>query len=607
MNELMDFHFLRPLWLFAFIPLVVFTKKFLRGNISSTGWEHLIPNDLLRFLTINKQQQQSLRLPVLMASALAGIVILALAGPAWKKLPQPVFQNNSALIIALDLSPSMFAEDNPPSRIRRAQLKIQALLERRNEGLTALLVYAGEAHTVTPFTDDTNTISNLLPTLNPGLLPIPGSNTEMAIEFATNQVINSGLSKASLLLVTDGVDQSAIDTITTQWDKRLSLTILGLGTEAGAPIPTVDGYIRDANGEFVVAKRNSQTLETLASNTNGFYLPLQADNSDIDFIEQVIERDFSAIENNSALNRDQRYDQWYEFGPTLLLMFLPLLALLFRRGWLLSICFCGPFLLLSAPQNANASVWESLWKNQDQRGLQAWQAEDYLQAAKLFKNPQWKGSAAYNNNNYEAALEAFKNDNTAQGFFNQGNALANLQRIEEAINAYDKALSLQPDLKAAADNKRYLEELQQQNEQESQSDQSNQSQDESSDDSSDDNSDSTKDEQSSQEQQEQQDQENQNGENNPSEDQQSSENPQENSKPQDNQEESSTDKALGQIPLPEDLSQEEQQAMQQWLRKIPDDPSGLLRRKFEYEFDKRRQLYQQGQWELPKNNAHQRY
>jgi len=603
MNVLMDFHFLRPFWLLAFIVLVILTKKFFRANSSSTGWEHLISQDLLPFLTINKQQQRSLRLPVMMAAVLAAIVILALAGPAWKKLPQPVFQNNSALIIALDLSPSMFAEDNAPSRIRRAQLKIQALLERRQEGLTALLVYAGEAHTVTPFTDDTNTISNLLPTLNPGLLPIPGSNTEMAIEFATNQLVNSGLSRASLLLVTDGVDPSAVDTITSQWDKRLSLSILGIGTDAGATIPTTDGFILDDNGEYVVAKRNSQTLEQLAASTNGYYLPLQADDSDIAFIERVIERDFAAIDNNAAVNQDQNYDQWHEFGPTLLLFFLPLLALLFRRGWLLSVCVCGPF-LLGAPQNANASLWDSLWKNQDQRGHQAWQAEDYPQAEKLFSNKQWQGSAAYNNENYETALEAFKNDSSAEGYFNQGNALANLSRLEEAIDAYDKALSLRPDFKAAQENKRYLEELQNQNEQQSQNDADNSSDEDASDNNSDSKDDSqTPEDQDSPANGEQSEQ----SEQDQPQDSRESQNNEGETEPQQDQEQTKDNNALEQIPLPDDLTQEQQQAMQQWLRKIPDDPSGLLRRKFEYEFDKRRQLYQQGQWELPKNNAHQRY
>ena len=596
MNEfLVNFHFLRPLWLLLLIPLLFIVFRLVKDKSSNTGADHFISADLLPYLSISEQQKKASRLPLVLFTLLTTLAIIALAGPVWKKLPQAIFQSDSALIIALDLSPSMRAEDNSPSRIRRAHLKIQSLLERRKEGLTALLVYAGEAHMVTPFTDDTRTISNLLTTLVPGLLPIPGSNTEMAITLAAQQLGNSGISKASLLLVTDGVSFDALDTIKSQWDSRLSLTILGLGTDAGATIPSSDGYLRDKRGEFILAKRNSDVLKELASSNNGYYLPLQADDSDIRFIEEVIEQDFSSIAATHR-NTQDNFDQWHEFGPSLLLGLLPFLAFLFRRGWLLSLFITGSFITTIYPQPAQASFWEKLWNNNDQQGLNAWENEDYDKAATLFKDPQWQGSAAYKNNDFNEALNAFKNDNSAIGQYNQGNALANLGEYEQAIRAYDEALKLQPDFTEAEENKRIVEEQVQQQQQQQQQE-SNQK--------------------DSQEQPTESDESTESDNSEPAQndpqgsndlaDESLEDNTQDNQQTENAETEQSDSSIDNNIPLPDDLTQEEQQAMQQWLRKIPDDPSGLLRRKFEYEFNKRRQLYQQGKWQLPDNNAHERY
>ena len=605
MDVFTQFHFLRPLWLLAFIPLFLIAYQLIKRQRSNTGLDHIIAPELLSHLRSGNQKKSSKNAPQWLLTILIATSIVALAGPVWQKLPQAVFQTDSALIIALDLSPSMRAEDNAPSRIKRAQLKIQALLERRQEGLTALVVYAGEAHMVTPFTDDVKTITNLLPTLVPGLLPIPGSNTEMAIELTKDQLGNSGITKASLLLVTDGVATDAISAISQNWDERLSLTILGIGTDRGATIPSSNGYLRDNTGELIIAKRDSTNLENLAAKTGGYYLPLQADDGDIQFIEQVIDRDFSARQSQTTADNSTQYDQWFEVGPTLILLTLPFFALAFRRGWLLSLLITGSFLSFTAPQMAHASLWESLWKNKDQRALDAWRAKNYEKAESLFKNPQWQGSAAYKNNDFEAALKAFDNDPTAIGQYNKGNALANLGELERAVDAYEQALIQNPEFKEAKENKRIIEKLIEQQKKEQEQASKNQEQNsEQQNDSENNDSEQADNHQNNADENQPQPNEQENGEQTqPEENQQNTEQSENNTEPQ--AEASPVDE--NQIPLPDDLTQEEQQAMQQWLRKIPDDPSGLLRRKFEYEFNKRRQLYQQGQWELPKNNAHERY
>src|SRR5690606_11113883 len=119
------------------------------------------------------------------------VAITALAGPVWQKIPQPVERNTDALVICWDLSPSMLAEDVKPSRLVRSRLKLIDLLKTRRDGQVALIAYSGEAYTVTPLTDDRQTLINLLPALSPTTLPTVGSNPEMALNMAV-QLLKDG-------------------------------------------------------------------------------------------------------------------------------------------------------------------------------------------------------------------------------------------------------------------------------------------------------------------------------------------------------------------------------------------------------------------------------
>lgn len=612
------FHFLRPWWLLLIPVLALIIWWLKQQRHYHTGFEQWIDAQLLKHLRVGQNTHSPLPFYGLAIIWLAAT--LALAGPTWKQLPQPVHESESALVIILDLSPSMMARDNKPSRIVRARLKIKDLLSQRKDGLTALVVYAGESHIVTPLTDDTRTIVNLLSTLEPGLLPIPGSNIEMALTMSQQLVLDSGLKTATFFVVTDGIDPSASRTVQSVIGDGIDLYILGVGTEKGAPIPTKDGFLRDEDNQLINVQRNDATMRAIANASNGTYLPLQADDKDINLVVNHLSKPL----HDESRELERNIDQWHEFGPTLLLLLLPLAALSFRRGYLLSVLFL--LIPLGSPEPAYAWSLQDLWLTPDQQGKESFEQQDFDNAQQQFSDPRWQGSAAYRNRDYEAAAKAFSQGDSATDHYNRGNALAQSGKLDEAIAAYDKALERQPNMADAIENRRLVQQLQKQQQKDNQPSSSDQNPPENQQGNEEDNSsgnnssNNTENNSGNNAQSQQSDASENNGDKNNNNQREQNSSPQDESNAAENAEsneqhnESQDQTTQQQAATASDsndalnhLSAEEKQALEQWLRKVPDDPSGLLRRKFEYEFRKRRKAYQQGDWQLPENNAHKRY
>jgi len=567
-----NFHFLRPLFLFGLIPavLLVATLGFLHSRNSS--WYKAIDASLLPFL-LEQNTRSRQYLPLYGLLSIWVLSIIALAGPVWQQIPSPVQEREDAMVIVQDLSLSMYATDLNPNRLVRAQRKlIDILNSRKTEGQTALVVYAGSAHTVTPLTDDIATISNMVSALDPNIMPLLGSKPEEGIRLAIELLDNAQLTEAKILLITDGINNADIDAISDQLNNTLhSLSILGVGTDEGAPIPTNDGFLRDQNNAIVIPTLNSSLLQELADSVNGRYANVVLSDNDIDFLlEQTL-----LDETRNLRDVEQEFDTWAEAGPWLLLLVLPLAAFAFRRGWLLSICL---LFLINPQQQAQALSWQDLWANKNQQGSQAFTTEQFDSASELFEDGNWRAASYYRNGNYQAALNELNAQQGINAEYNKGNTLARLERYQEAIDAYDAVLAEQPDHADALFNKAIVQNLleEQQNMQNEDEQEDDQSQEQ---------------EQSESEQSQSEQQQNQ-------EQAQQSEQDQENSEQssEEQQESEVTDSDAGQEeqneeeeqgPDPETAqtqeSAEEEQAMQQWLGRIEDDPGELLRNKFRYQ------------------------
>lgn len=696
-------HFLRPQWFYAFVPLGLYLVLLIKGMRNTENWNKICDAPLRPYVLTTRQGKHSI-LPVILTLIGAGLCITALAGPVFKKLPQPVFREQSALVILLDMSQSMNATDIKPSRIERAKLELLDILKQRKGGQSALIVYAADAFTVTPLTDDNETLANLLPSLETEMMPAQGSNLDLALSKAYELLTQAGITHGDILIVTDDIhvkDSKAIEKIHAQGHR---VSIFGTGTAQGSPVPLSNGFLQDESGAIVVPKLDATKLGNMALKGGGIYIGVSADDSDT----QTLSRLFSAHRNNSGnksekAEADIRADSWREDGVWLVLPLLFFASLWARKGWLaIVLVFLLPLPQPGFAADTNADLnkadttpllsMDNLWLTPDQKAMQAFKHGDTDQAARTFRNKKWKASALYRSGKYKEAAQLFEPENntdkrvsgrsgpatSSDDFYNKGNSLAKSGQLKQAIEAYDKALELDKSNEDAKFNrdivKKALEKQQQKQNQQSgdKSDQNKQDKDsEKKDDQNKDSKDGSKDQDqkkkenkdkdkqqqndkkqgSDQQQQDQQKSDQQNQDKQQSEksqqndQQQSDSDKKDKNRQQDQQQKNAADnkdkqqqqdeamkrrnpddaqtkkeqKEQEEIkraeeeqnkdknrsendqdnqqpekdkkPLqvkeinPRDASiTEDQKATEQWLRRVPDDPGGLLRRKFLYQY-----------------------
>ena len=603
-----DFHFIRPLWLLAIIALIFSLYLLKKYRVKQSGWHQLLPAHLTKVLIDGSTKAQSLSLTTPFIIGLLAIV--ALAGPTWKKLPQPVYQLARGSVLIMDMSYSMYSTDISPNRLTRARYKAIDLLDQLNEGEIGLIAYAGDAFTISPLTEDINNIKLLLPSLSPDLMPALGSNPFSALTLANDMLKNAGHIEGDIYWFTDGIDNEDLQDIT-QWSRNhpYRLNVMGIGTTEGAPIKLTNGELmKDDSGAIVIPKLTEKALQGAASRGDGYYARIANSSDDIKYlVSQPIVQD-----DDKKSESAQTGDQWQEFGPYLLWLVLPLVLGYFRRGNLLAMIPC--VFLLTPAKPVHADFWTDLWKTKDQQGQNHFNKKEFEKAAEQFDNPQWQGSAHYHAGNYEQALAAFQQGNDAQSLYNQGNALAKLQKLADAIEAYDKALKINPEHEDAQANKTLLEKLKQQQDQQQQ-DQDNS-----------DNKDKQENNDQENDQQEQRSQENQKQGDDQKQDQQEQENNEqqqsEQNQQQDSEQENQSEQQQSEQQNQEKKEQEEKEAQaqqqkdeaaeqnqeqqpaqaiqtqqeketeqkhKQLLNKVTDDPYLLLRNKMQLEYQKRRQ------------------
>ncbi len=491
--NLSDFSFLRPLWLLGLLllPLVWWLwrhRRTQRGAWAAAVDAHLLPH-LLQQLEVRGAHRSSLLW--LLTGALA---IVALAGPSWRQQAAPLWQKEAPLVIALDMSAAMRAADLPPSRLVQVRAKLGRLLQQRRNGQVGLLAYAGDAFTVAPITRDARTVSALLDSLDPDVMPVEGQRSDRAIRLALKLLADSNAGSGEILLVTDQVDTAGNFAAVQARTAGITVSVLGVGTLTGAPLTGKNGFITGADGQPRLARLDPVSLSALAVAGGGRYAALSSDDSDLQALAVLdpVGRAASAV-SESGGTRDDVGVTRSDDGYWLLLALLPLMLLGFRRGWLaalplilgLSLVMPGEQAMAlepatdvappaqqapdSAPPESGFS-WDALWQRADQRAHAALAAGDTERARQLAPNPALKGAASFRGDDYPAAAEAWAQDDAADAHYNRGNALAKSGKLEEALRAYDDALARQPDMDDALANRKAVEDfLKQQQQQQQQS------------------------------------------------------------------------------------------------------------------------------------------
>ena len=576
-----DFHWLRPDWLWVLPLVALLTFAMARRELAPGNWQRIIDPALVPFVLSRSQSRRySYRWWLMILGA--SLAVMSLAGPSWERMEQPVFRSEQAMVIALDLSRSMDAQDLAPSRLTRARLKILDILERRSSGQTALVVYSSNAFTVTPLTTDVDTVAALVNSLSTDIMPSRGSYPVAAINKGRQLLEQAGVGYGEVLLITDGGTSPAAEKAAEDLaDAGYTLSVMGVGTNEGAPIPIAGGgFVTDRSGNLAVPKLERRELQILAAAGRGRFTILTTDDRDLDILLSGV------VDLSSASDESLATDQWQEKGPWLLVILLPLAAFAFRRGWMLVIVFA----ILPVAEPVYAFGWDDLWLTKDQQGQRHLAEGNAGDAAELFEDPVWQAVANYRAGDYAGSAIGFAGQEDTENLYNLANALARLGEFEPAIGAYEQVLAIDPDDEDAQYNLDLLRQLQDQQQSETGEGQNQDSSAQSG------GGDQQSEGEGDQSQSGSQGENGESGESSRSEDEMNQEDleairqeleraAREAAEQQQGEEQEQQGQSLAEA-MTQRRAQEQQQAMEQWLRRIPNDPGGLLRRKFRYQYQR---------------------
>ncbi|RCU48899.1 tetratricopeptide repeat protein [Corallincola holothuriorum] len=459
MNWLTDFHLLRPFWLLSLLPLPLVIWWLWRQNFANSGWQKLVHPDLLKRLITDDSPAHKGWLWLL--SAIWCLLTLAMAGPSWYQVQTPLSAAPNGRVLIMDMSLSLLATDLKPNRLVQARYKAMDLLDGWQEGDTGLISFAGDAYVLSPLTSDINNLKTMIPALDPSIMPAMGSRPDKAVALAIELLTSAGYQKGQLFLIGDEIRPGQQQRIQALLGDRFELSILGVGTPNGGPIRMPDGsLLKMVDGELPVPTLEENTLRKASQNSGGQYIRIRSDDLDIKSLLAISQGD-----SQTAQTVDGEVWQWHDSGYWLVLLLLPLALSAFRRGLL--ILLLGVPILLPAPQ-VKADWLPDALKSDDQLAAESFANGDYAKAAATFDNDAWRAASLYKAGQYEEAAAIYAEFDDAINHYNRGNALAMSQQYQEALDAYNRALELDPELANAATNRQRIMDLMEDNPDQSQ-------------------------------------------------------------------------------------------------------------------------------------------
>ena len=434
--------FMRPEWLYAFIPIGLIFIMFIFTYQRRDQWKRSFAKHLLPFLTIKGTKRQFL-VPKILLIVLLSFITLAMAGPTWEKIERPGQKTEAALVVLLDLSRSMLAEDIQPNRIERAKLKLNDFFAAKPNTKTALIAYAGTAHSVVPFSKDYKTISRQMEALRPDIMPVQGTNLSEALDKA-DTLLAKIVAPSSILLVTDNITASDIQRIS-QTATHSHIEIMAVATPTGGTIPLKKGALKDKQGNTVIPRLDVVNLDQLSAMENVNVITVTLDDTDVKILAARIRQNLEF-----EIDLENVEEEWKDFGYWLLIPILFISLLWFRRGW--KVHWIWLLFIVMGCNDAGEFNLEDQFFTKDQKAQRLLDKGENERAAQAFESGLHQGYAYYEMGDLEKAAEAYSNDVSPEGFYNLGVVYSQMGDLEAAQQAFDAALQQDPKFEKANTN-----------------------------------------------------------------------------------------------------------------------------------------------------------
>jgi Ca-activated chloride channel family protein len=325
------FKFEHPIYFYAFIAIPVMLllvviyfisrKKKLKRMGDLELVEQLLPYSSRRKRTIKT---------ILFLAGFSSLIIALCNLQTGSKLTE-VKREGADIIVCLDVSNSMLAQDLMPDRLTRAKYALEKMIDMLEGDRLGLVVFAGEAYVQLPITTDYSAAKMFLESINPGMVPVQGTNLADAIKKASESFSNDEGKNRAIILITDGEnhESAAIEAAEEANKKEIMINTIGIGSEKGVPIPlleggAVKGYRKDKQGQTVVTRLNSSLLKTIASKAGGVYV--QASQADLGLnaiLDKIGELDKAQLESKMYTDYEDQF-QWF-LGLSLIFFFIEFL------------------------------------------------------------------------------------------------------------------------------------------------------------------------------------------------------------------------------------------------------------------------------------------
>jgi len=460
-------HSFQGFWLFplAIISILLWRQRSIQKNTLSRIFE---PGLIEKVFPFRFWKRWSLRKILFQCLGLLSLVI-ALCGPQIGQKLEEIKVKGSTVFILFDCSDSMLAEDLKPTRMERAKILLSGLLERLHGTRVGIIAFAGEPYVYCPITLDLTAAKQFLKTIDPGMIPQPGTKIGAALRLALSKMPDSKGAHAVILL-TDGEDHRSdpLGAAREAQKMRVKIFAIGIGSLEGEPIPIKDpggnisGYKKNKKGDVVLSKMDEATLSQMALITDGVYFRASSGGQEIDLLADKLEE----LEKEPLLTKqsvsEDRY-QWF-----LILAFVSLLAsefldLSIRRSAHLGAWLIVLSLLLFSGLVANPPLHAESFQGQVRSGNKLYRQENYSEALKKYeraetlnpKDPRAsynKGTALYKLKDWEHAEEAFKTgsgekeqkDLVPQSLYNLGNTQFQKGQYADAVRSFQESLKLNP-------------------------------------------------------------------------------------------------------------------------------------------------------------------